>query len=138
MTRILFAVLLMTLAGCATKPIAPNLATNAPAERVMAHQVPIAGGGTVTVVRDKGFLGSGCYLGVFVNGDLAAKLSRAERVKLYLPMGRTLLASRSVGGGLCENDSNGRSVAVQITPGDSFTYRLALSQDGVVSLMPLD
>ena len=139
MKPILFAVALMSLAGCATKPVMPNLASEAPVERVITHQTPIPGGGSVTVVRDKGFTGKGCYLGVFVNGDLAAKLGTAERVRFYLPAGRSLLGSHTVGGGLChENDRNERAEAVQIASGDSFTYRLAISSDGIVTITPLN
>ena len=139
MKRILFTAALVALVGCATKPIAPNLAINAPSDRVLAHQAPVPGGGAITVVRDEGFTGHGCYFGVFVNGDLAAKLATAERVQLYLPARRSLLGSHAVGGGLCSTaDRNERPTAVQIASGDSFTYRLAISSDGIVTLTPLN
>lgn len=137
----LIALAALALAGCATKPVAPNLAHEVPADRVMTHQAPIVGGGLITVVRDKGYTGSGCYAGVFVNGDLAAKLGTAERVNLYLPAGRSILAARSVGNGLCGvalQKRGERSTAVQIQSGDSFIYRLAFSSDGIVTLTPLN
>jgi hypothetical protein len=138
MKGILFAAVLIALVGCSTAPVSPDLAVNAPAEHIVSHQAPISGGGAVTVVRDKGFRGSACYLGVFVNGQMAAKLSTGERVHLYLPSGRSLLASHAVGGGLCSDDRDERAEAVQIASGDSFTYRLAMSSDGIVTLTPLD
>lgn len=141
MRQIVIALTVLALAGCATKPVAPNLARDVPADRAITHQSPISGGGMITVVRDKGMTGSGCYAGVFVNGELAAKLGTAERVNIYLPVGRSILASHSVGAGLCgiELQKRGeRATAVQITAGDSFTYRLALSSDGIVTLTPLN
>lgn len=135
------ALTVLALAGCATKPVAPNLAHDVPANRAITHQSPIAGGGLITVVRDKGYTGSGCYAGVFVNGDLAAKLGTAERVNLYLPAGRSILASHSVGAALCGiglQKRGERAIAVQIAAGDSFIYRLAMSSDGIVTLTPLN
>jgi hypothetical protein len=46
-----------------------------PSNRLFAYQAPIAGGGEMTLVRDKGMTGGACYVGVFVGGELVAKVA---------------------------------------------------------------
>jgi hypothetical protein len=47
--------------------------------------------GTLTIVRDSGFISSGCDMGIYVGGKLAAKLSTKERVTFKIPAGEVVL-----------------------------------------------
>ena len=131
--------LLMLLAGCSTSPIAPSAAKDAPADSVITHKAPVAGGGAITIVRDKG--GSPCDAGVFVGGELSARMGRGERITLYLPAGRSVVSAHLVGNGLCGiklQERGERATAVQIASGDHFTYRMASPGNGVMTVTPLN
>ncbi|WP_155950898.1 hypothetical protein [Rhodanobacter sp. OR87] len=130
----------LMLVGCATKQVRPGDAHFVPADRAIALQTPVDGGGAVTIVRDAGFLGGGCYAGVFVNGTLAAKLNPSEKVRLYLPAGRSIIGAHSVGAALCgmKIQARGeRASEIIVTAGDNLFFRLALSTDGTVTVTPL-
>lgn len=140
MKRLFLVVGLLLLAGCATRQVRQDAANFVPVERAMGMQSPVAGGGAITIVRDAGMLGGGCYVGIFVNGQLVAKLSASEKVRLYLPSGRSVVAAHSVGAALCgmKMQARGeRAAEVRIAAGDDLVYRLALSTDGTVSITPL-
>jgi hypothetical protein len=131
----------LAIAACSSVPVALDAAQVVPADRVLSHQSPIPGGGMITVVRDGGAGTSPCYAGVFVGGSLVAKVGRAERVAIYLPAGRSVVAAHLVGDGLCGwgiNKRGERATAVQIATGDSFTYRIASDGNGVMSITPLN
>lgn len=135
----LIALAVLALVGCSTSPIAPRDARDATAESVITHKSPIANGGAITVVRDKG--GSPCHAGVFVGGELAARIGKGERIKLYLPAGRSVVSARLVGEGLCGiklQERGERAVAVQIAAGDDFTYRIASPGNGEMTVTPLN
>jgi hypothetical protein len=140
MKQIILVVALAILAGCATRQVQPNAAHFVSPERALALQTPVAGGGVITVVRDSGFTGSGCYAGVFVNGTMAAKVGTSEKVRLYLPAGRSIVSAHSVGAGLCGiklQERGERAAEVVIASGDDRFYRLAMSSDGTVTITPL-
>lgn len=138
---VVFVAALGVLVGCSSVPVSPSAARDVPPEQAMAYQTPIAGGGTVTVVRDGGFGTSPCLAGVFVGGKLAAKVGREERVKLHLPAGRNVIAAHLVGDGLCGikfQERGERATAVQIAAGDAFTYRIASPGNGEMTITPLN
>lgn len=134
-----FAVL--AIAACSSVPVALDAAQVVPADRILSHQSPIPGGGMITVVRDGGAGTSPCYAGLFVGGQLAAKIGKAERVNIYLPAGRSVVAAHLVGEGLCGinlQKRGERATAVQIAKGDTFTYRIASPGNGVMTITPLN
>jgi len=106
MTRLLLPTLLLALllGGCATTPVSMSEAKQAAADRVLAFRI-IADDktGSLTVIRDEGFIGSACYYAVHINGILAARLDVAEFARFYVEPGEILLrAGRDPqGGGLC-------------------------------------
>ena len=56
------------LSGCATEAVLPSQAIQAPTERLLKYQARIEGEqAKLIVVRDKGYLGSGCFVGVYLN-----------------------------------------------------------------------
>lgn len=90
--NLIFAILLLT--SCASSPVLLSNATPAPSERLLAFQEVIQGpSGTLVVTRDKGFQGSACYFGFFINDVLAARLGPSETGIFYLPSGELVLRS---------------------------------------------
>lgn len=86
-----FALLLTSLClatGCATSAISQKEAKFAPAEQIFLNsQLPSLGNAQVIFVRDIGFLGSGVYQNLFIDGQKAASLNPGEKVQFVLPPG---------------------------------------------------
>ncbi|WP_350017107.1 hypothetical protein ABNK63_07845 [Rhodanobacter sp. IGA1.0] len=142
MKQVTFVVMaVLALAACATKPVRPSEALQVPQDRLIAYQSPITGGGEITVVRDKGMTGGGCYAGIFVGGELAAKVGTGEKASFQLPAGRAVVSAKAVGAGLCgigAQDRGERSTEIHVESGQHRIYRLALSSAGEVSINPIN
>jgi hypothetical protein len=79
---------LLSLSGCATEAVLPSQAKTAPIERLLKYQTPTNGEqAKLIVVRDKGYLGSGCFVGVYLNQHKAAILDPGEKAEFYLKPG---------------------------------------------------
>jgi hypothetical protein len=131
----------LALAACATKPVRPSEALQVPQVRLIAYQAPVAGGGEITLVRDKGLTGGGCYAGIFIGGELAAKVGTGEKASFQLPAGRAVVSAKAVGAGLCgigAQDRGERSTEIHVDSGQHRIYRLALSSAGEVSMNPIN
>lgn len=135
----------LSVAGCfSTKQPPAADVRDAPAERILLKNEPTTDTGAVVIVRDVGMLAGGCYLGVMVDGELAAKLDRAERVTLHLPAGEHVLTATYVGGrGLCgalQNDASSaahrRSVEINISAGQVKRYRLLVPYEDYPVIEP--
>jgi len=101
MRMVLTFLAVTALAGCATSPVPSSQAIKAPADRVLAYQGALESSGALTVIRDSGFMGSGCYATIFLNGKRAAKLAPEEKVTFTLPPGEWIVGAALEGGGLC-------------------------------------
>jgi hypothetical protein len=127
----------LTLAGCMpTKQAQPNEVVAAPADRVFEIAPQNGPTGTVTITRDVGFVGGGCYLGVMIDGQIAAHLDRAERVTLELAASRHVLTATWIKGrGLCGAMSEKsmaarrRSTEIVVDVGAIQHYRLSTSTE---------
>lgn len=88
------------LTGCATTPADHSRASPVPQDRLTAFQSPLSGeSGTLILTRDKGFLGSGCYYGFYINDTLAARIDNSETATFIVPTGEIVLrAGRDPGG----------------------------------------
>lgn len=120
------AVSLILLAGCSSYRAEPEHITQVPADRLLAFQEPVEGGGQIVVNRDMGGLGSGCYIAVHVDRQLAARIGIGEVASFQVPPG-----DRIVGIGIDETDdtlcSKGqlrREKAAHVEPGQSETFRI--------------
>lgn len=120
------AVSLILLAGCSSYRAEPGHITQVPADRLLAFQEPVEGGGQIVVNRDMGGLGSGCYIAVHVDRQLAARIGIGEVASFQVPPG-----DRIVGIGIDETDdtlcSKGqlrREKAAHVEPGQSETFRI--------------
>jgi hypothetical protein len=89
--------------ACATTPLTLTDAVQAPSERVLAFQTPRDYDGTLVVIRDEGFVLSGCFLALYINRTLAARLDVREVATFYVDPGEVLLrvAGDPEGQGLC-------------------------------------
>ena len=88
MKLLFISVVALCLAGCATEAVSPSQAKQAPKERLLKFQSPGVGEqAKLIVVRDKGFLGSGCFVGVYLNQEKAAILDPGEKAEFYLKPG---------------------------------------------------
>lgn len=80
MKKIALVLTLLTMTGCATEAVLPSQAKQTPSERLLKYQEQSKETKSVLiVVRDKGFLGSGCYTGVYLNDEKSAILNPGKR-----------------------------------------------------------
>lgn len=120
------------LGGCATTP--PTNAVAAPADRVFAFQAPADA--VAIVVRDEGFVASGCGVGVTVDGTRAAFLAAGEKVTLHVTAGDHILGLVPSDRGLCGAGSEGlaRTLPFHVAKGESPHFRIAITGNGIPSL----
>jgi hypothetical protein len=74
-----------------------------PTERLLAYTTAKEGYAKVSVTRDAGFMGGGCYVGLVVEGVLAARFDAGETAEFYVPTGDSNMAvvPDPQGRGLC-------------------------------------
>jgi hypothetical protein len=104
MKLFLGALALAVLSGCVTSQIPAEKAKSVPEDRVLSFQSRPSGPyGTILVTRDTGLFGSGCFLAVHVDGQLAARIDTGEVVSFFVPVGDHLvgMGSDKKGGGMC-------------------------------------
>jgi hypothetical protein len=139
--RILIGVLVAALlTGCTTNQTTYEQATPVESSRLLAYQSPIDGpSGVLLVTRDGGMLGSGCYLGVFVNGKLSARIGPGERAKFLVPVGDNLIGSGGdpKGNGLCGiGGITAREVAAAVKSGEAKRFKISGDTNSGFSLSP--
>jgi len=133
--RLLAIVMALSLAACATTPIAIDQALSVPSSRILAPQLlaPAQYTGSLIIKRDGGFMGSACAIRVFVGALPVADLAPSEKVEIYVPLGEHVVAATSVssfcGGGVSE-------AAVVISPERQRFLRIASGQSGDIHLQP--
>lgn len=128
MKLIAASVLLALLTGCTTSAVTIDKAKPAPAERVLINTTDIKEA-KITIIRDSGFIGGGCYVDVYLNDTLAAKLDPSEKVTFNVMPGELILGSQPSGGALC-NGASIHHVETSITQGQHKLYRVMTDQNG--------
>jgi hypothetical protein len=136
MRKILTAIALISLAGCATSPVPNAQAVSAPADRLLAHQADLPGAGKITVIRDSGFLGRGCYATIFLNGDRAAKLNPKEKATFILPPGEWVIGAALEGGGLCGANEKRTEAETILKQGQEKSFRVFSAPDAGLDVRP--
>lgn len=142
--KIQFAVLLsvLTLSACATKPMDHARASPVPTERLAGFQKPIDGpSGTLVLTRDRGFLGSGCYYGFFINNELAARIDNSETATFVVPVGELVLrVGRDPSGrALCGMDKEEWTQRETIfRDGEKKYFRLSIDPNGKTDIQRAD
>ena len=84
----------------------------------------------IILVRDSGFVASGCSVGFFVNTDLIADLVRSQRVDIYLPPGEYYFGAGTSKNntGLCSYTKN-KGMKVVIDEAKENTFRMWFTHD---------
>jgi hypothetical protein len=88
-----------------------------PAERVLAYQESVRGpSGTLQLTRGKAWEASVCYLAVYINDRLAARIDEGETATFKVPVGqlRVGVSADPGGRGTCRMGQSGQ--AVHVTP----------------------
>jgi len=123
-------VLLVLVSGCATTPVPISEAKLVPKDRLLAFQTSSAEKTAIlTVVRDEGFIGGGCYLALYINRVLSGRLDVGEFGKFYVEPGEILLrvGGDPQGTGLCglgTDDWTQRETFLK--PGEMKSFRLSI------------
>lgn len=92
MKRACIGIGIALLTACATTPLPVTEAKQTPSSRLLAFQEKQNGTTSMLVItRDTGYLGSGCYYAVSINGTLAARLDVGETSRFFLMPGEILL-----------------------------------------------
>ncbi|MEE4915775.1 hypothetical protein V2K41_15990 [Pseudomonas alliivorans] len=129
--RILIWTLAVALvAGCSTSPISVGQAEPVPSDELYAYQSKPAGeNGKVTVIRDSGFVGSGCDIVVYVDGRKAAKIGTGQRASFYLKPGSPSIGAGLAGSGLCAGAAV-RTISANVQNGHESIYRITGDMGG--------
>lgn len=133
MKLIVGALAVVLLAGCSTTPIPLGQATPVPKDRVFSHQVePSEPFGTIVVARDTGSMGGGCFLAVYLDGEVAARIDTGEVVKFRVPAGDHLVGMGidKKGGGLCSFTDMMKEQSASLKPGQVRLFRVGGDQAG--------
>ncbi|EMB4326662.1 hypothetical protein RJ492_005330 [Pluralibacter gergoviae] len=136
MKALIIALSVLSLTGCATSATDPAKAKLAPKDRVYSYQEPIDNGATLTVIRDHGMLGAGCYYGFYINKKRAASLSTSERADFKLPAGEWMLGFKGEGK-LCIADDFINEREVVLKPGQHKGVRLSADPSGNLDIRPI-
>ena len=126
----------LIVGGCHTSPVSLEEAIPTPQPRLMAFQSPGPNyPSTLTIIRDQGSVGSSCYIMVYINNELAARMDEGEKAIFSVLAGPTLIrvGLDTQGEGLCwfrERYSNQR--ATHLNAQEKQTYRVSwTSEDGL-------
>lgn len=121
---------LLALGGCATSPLPVSEARPVPAGEMYA----LKGQGTkdsgrLTIFRDDGFVGSGCDVVFYIDGQRAAKIGPGQKASFILSAGEVNLGIGLAESGLCAGAAI-KTVASNIKPGKEVIYRISGDMQG--------
>jgi len=136
MKLFLGALALIALAGCATSPVPSDQAISAPSERLLSHQADLPGAGKITVIRDSGFLGGGCYATIFLNGGRVAKLDPKEKATFILPPGEWVVGAALEGSGLCGANEKRTETETILKQGQEKFFRVFSAPEAGLDVRP--
>ncbi|AMG54755.1 hypothetical protein [Citrobacter amalonaticus] len=137
MKKLFIALLCVGLSGCATEAVLPSQAKMAPTERLLQYQTPSSSDdATLIVVRDKGFLGSGCFTAVYLNNEKSAILDPGEKAVFHLHPGEWSVAMKGEGKA-CISDAVPVGTYIQLKSGETKAVRLFADPSGNVDVKHL-
>jgi hypothetical protein len=129
---------LLSMTACYTTPVSLEKASPTPSNRLLAFQdANDPGNSRVTVIRDMGLGVPGCYLEIYVNETVAARIDTGEKVTFYLSPGPVLLGVGPdlKGKPLCGYDpGNSTQIKTTLRPNEEKFFRISLSAVGTVHL----
>lgn len=121
---------LLAIAGCATSSIPLSEARPVPADEIYAF----AGKGAsdtarLTVFRDAGFVGSGCDVVFYIDGQRAAKIGPGQKASFDVPSGEVNLGTGLAESGLCSGAAI-KTMPATLKAGKTSTYRISGDMQG--------
>lgn len=130
----LLPVAAVLITGCATTAVPSSQAKKVSTDRIYAYQsASVATTSSLVVTRDEGFLGGGCFYGLWINDILSARLDVAETALFHLEPGEYVLRSGRdpEGKGLCGIDSdNWTQRETLLKTGERKYFRLSIDVNG--------
>nr|WP_252274283.1 hypothetical protein [Pseudomonas subflava] len=113
-------------------PVLPAQPTPAPVTlSPMTLATPIDYG-VLTVSRERLEVSTPCEIGLYLEGNLTARLYQGQSVTLNLPPGQVLVRLGQLGGSHCQpRFEQLRSQTLQITAGQIAKYRIAMDPSGL-------
>ncbi|EPY1509023.1 TPA: hypothetical protein OUC63_003842 [Raoultella ornithinolytica] len=136
MKKIFLVLAMVGLSGCATSAVTPEKAKLVPENRVFAYQKPIENGAELTVIRDSGFLGGGCFYGFYINQQRVASLDSGEKANFNLPAGEYILGFKGEGR-VCIADNFLNERELSIKEGQRKGVRLFADPSGNLDIKPI-
>ncbi|EPH0679832.1 hypothetical protein [Klebsiella aerogenes] len=136
MKKIALALAILAITGCATSAVPPSKAMQAPKERLLKYQSDSDGYGSLTVIRDKGMVGGGCYATVYLNGERSAKLDTKEKATFYLPAGEWAVGVNLEGKGLCSYSGDRQERFISLSKTEHKYVRIFTDGDGNMDIRP--
>jgi len=133
----LLAILVTALTGCATTATRMDQTRPVTSDRILAYQLnDESHTSTITIIRDQGFIGGGCYIYLYIDGILAGKVDVGEIASFYVTPGEHLLKVTQDGKGLCAvNQSWWTQRETFLKEGQHKTFRLAIGVNGKYDVM---
>ena len=104
---IAMAFIVATTSGCTvfvrTNPVAVASASRIPPDRALMFQEKKPGSYLMTITRDEGFMGGGCFIGLEVDGKLSARFNPGDTASFYIPTATPAMqvVPDPLGQGLC-------------------------------------
>ncbi|MEL4014398.1 hypothetical protein [Dryocola clanedunensis] len=136
MKKLLLALAIIGLSGCATEVVPPSKAIKAPSERIYKYQSEEKGNTSLTVIRDSGFTGGGCFASIYIDGDLVAKLNTSEKATFYLNSGDRAVGAVLDGKGLCGANGERQERYISLNPQEHKYVRVFISSGGDMDIRP--
>lgn len=135
-------VITCALLGCATTPVTVANSRLVEPDRVLGFNIQTeVRSAHIVVIRDDGFIGSGCYYAIHINGELAARLAPTERVDFYVAPGEILfrVGRDPLGRGLCAvGKDNWTQRETTVKAGETKFYRMTLDANGKCDIFRSD
>lgn len=138
--RLILAALPLLLVGCSSwKPDAEYIRP-IPADRLLGYQQAQEWGGQIQVTRDFGGMGSGCYVAVLVDRQLAARIGVGEQVSFQVPVGTRVLGIGidPLDDTLCGKGRLRRELAVKVEDGSRQQFRIISQNRGGFDILALE
>ncbi|KQN63619.1 hypothetical protein [Erwinia sp. Leaf53] len=136
MKNIVFVATLLALAGCSSSAVPVDKAKTATADRAFKFQAPKKGDAQLTVVRDSGIVGSGCYAAIFINGQKSALLNASEKVTFSLPGGEYEVGAAFDGAALCSVGKERQERTVTLSTDQKKIVRVYSDSDANLDIKP--
>jgi len=134
MKKILLAMVVLGLTGCATKPVTNEQAKDVPASQIIDKTMlsKKENTGAVIIKRDSGFMGSACLTRVYIDGKEIADLDTSEKVTIYPLVGDHIFSAWPkglCGGGMSEQSG-------KVNTDKPLMYRVGYGTNGDFGIYP--